>query len=110
MSAEHPSLERIEQIARSCIKTNNRSVVSKSMASLASDLLEDLQENNIFDFDRNACLRKLVALSKASDNIDNSGNNNNNNNNQRHVLDVLGNNYDDEILVIGDEGYNYVLY
>ena len=107
MSTEHPSLELIEQLARSCIRSNNRSVVSKSMASLAPDLLEELQENNILDFDRNECLRKLVALSKANDNIDNSGNNNNNNN-QRQILDVLGNNYDDDIIVKG-EGYN-VLY
>lgn len=78
------SQERIDQLVHSNFKWNKRSKDPKTLSQLATDVQQDLIENNILNIDHNECLRRLVAYSKSldvpknTDIIISDGNNNNN--------------------------------
>lgn len=65
MAAEHPNQQLVDQLIRNNYCSNKRSIIPKSFAELATDLHQDLIENNIFDIDRNECVRKLVTFHHA---------------------------------------------
>ena len=97
--------ELVIMLIKSNYNANARSKDPKEVEDLAKDIHQDLIENHILNINLSDIVQRLVSHHQAVYAQNNSNNNNNNNNNFNN--EILGNEYDKEILVVRNNGVDH---